>query len=117
MGAWIRWSCPWIQFVPGGAVCVRFYVRLLAPSIAAQLFGCFVLLDVGPYRLEGGGTRSGFYVAAEVDEGCSEVSEVSARRRVTPLHPHPRLAYRENVMPNRIGSTSEFEMLCNLALR
>ncbi len=44
------------------------YVRLLAPSIAAQTFGCFVLLDVGPYRLEGGGTRSGFYVAAEVDE-------------------------------------------------
>jgi hypothetical protein len=44
------------------------YVRLLAPSIAAQHFGCFVLIDVGPYRLEGGGTRSGFYVAAEVDE-------------------------------------------------
>ena len=36
------------------------YVRLLAPSIAAQLFGCFVLLDAGPYRLEGGGITSGF---------------------------------------------------------
>jgi hypothetical protein len=28
------------------------YFRLLAPSVAAQLFGCFVLLDAGPYRLE-----------------------------------------------------------------
>jgi hypothetical protein len=46
------------------------YVRLLAPSIAAQTFGCFVLLDVGPYRLVGGGTRSGFYVAAKSTRGC-----------------------------------------------
>src|SRR5579862_354589 len=35
------------------------YFRLLAPSVAVQLFGCFGLLDAGPYRLEGGET-SGF---------------------------------------------------------
>ena len=36
------------------------YFRLLAPSVAVQLSGCFVLLDAGPYRLEGGGVRSRF---------------------------------------------------------
>jgi hypothetical protein len=36
------------------------YFRLLAPSVVARLFGCFGLLDAGPYRLEGGGVRSGF---------------------------------------------------------
>jgi hypothetical protein len=36
------------------------YFRLLAPSVAAQLSGCFVLLDAGPYRLEGGGVRTRF---------------------------------------------------------
>lgn len=30
------------------------YLSLLALRVAAQLFGCFVLLDAGPYRLEGG---------------------------------------------------------------
>lgn len=69
-GAWVRGSCSWIQFVPGG---VRFYEQkvvvvlsshlvvashLLAPSVAAQLFRCFGLLDAGPYRLEGRGVTS-----------------------------------------------------------
>jgi hypothetical protein len=30
------------------------YFRLLAPSVAAQLFGCFVVLDAGPYQMEEG---------------------------------------------------------------
>ena len=34
------------------------YFRLWAPSVAAQLFGSFCLLDAGPYRLEGGGAIS-----------------------------------------------------------
>ena len=36
------------------------YLGLLALKVAAQPFGCFVLLDAGPYRLEGGGVTSGF---------------------------------------------------------
>jgi hypothetical protein len=36
------------------------YLGLLALSFAAQLSGCFVLLDAGPYRLEGGGGRRWF---------------------------------------------------------
>jgi len=36
------------------------YLGLLALRVAAQTFGCFVLLDAGPYRLEGGGVTGGF---------------------------------------------------------
>jgi len=35
----------------------------------------------GPYRLEGRGKKSVFYITAEVDEGCTEVLEVSAIRK------------------------------------
>ncbi len=45
------------------------YFRLLAPSVAAQLFGCFVLLDAGPYRLEGGGVTSGFILPLGLIDG------------------------------------------------
>ena len=46
------------------------YVHLLTLSIAAQLFECFVLLDVGPYQLEGGGITSGFILPLRLmDEG------------------------------------------------
>ena len=38
------------------------YLGLLALRVAAQLFGCFVLLDAGPYRLEGGGVTSSGYI-------------------------------------------------------
>jgi hypothetical protein len=51
------------------------YVRLLAPSIAAQLFGCFVLLGVGPYRLEGGGITSGFILPLRLTDKGEEESE------------------------------------------
>jgi len=83
------------------------YVRLLAPSIAAQHFG------VGPYRLEGGGTRSGFDVAAEVDEGVhrSVVSEVGAGRRFFAMMNAPSLSrcfviwhYAESVLVSRYGA-------------
>jgi hypothetical protein len=36
------------------------YLGLLAVRVVAQLFGCLVLLDEGPYRLEGGGVRCEF---------------------------------------------------------
>jgi hypothetical protein len=36
------------------------YLGLLALRVVAQPFGCFVLLDAGPYQLEEGGIRSGF---------------------------------------------------------
>ena len=49
------------------------YVRLLAPSIAAQLFGCFVLLDAGPYRLEGGGITSGLILPLGLMDGGKRV--------------------------------------------
>jgi len=39
------------------------YMGLLALRVAAQAFGCFVLLDVGPYRLEGERVTSR-YIAA-----------------------------------------------------
>ena len=45
------------------------YFRLLAPSTAAQLFGCFGLLDAGPYRLEGGGITSGFILPLGLMDG------------------------------------------------
>ena len=46
------------------------YFRLLAPSVAAQLFCCFVLLDIGPYRLDGGGETSGLILSlVRMDEG------------------------------------------------
>jgi hypothetical protein len=35
------------------------YLGLLALRVAAQLFKWFVLLDAGPYRLEGGGVTNG----------------------------------------------------------
>lgn len=43
-------------------------VRLLAPSIAAQLFGRFGLLDAGLYQLEGGGITSGFIIPLRLME-------------------------------------------------
>jgi hypothetical protein len=43
------------------------YLGLLALRVAAQLFGYFVLLDAGPYRLEGGGATSGFILPLGVD--------------------------------------------------
>lgn len=48
------------------------YFRLLASSVAAQLFGCFGLLDAGPYRLEGGGA-GGVYIAAGLMDGGGRV--------------------------------------------
>jgi hypothetical protein len=45
------------------------YFRLLVPSAAAQLLGCFVLLDAGPYRLEGGGVRRVYIAAGLMDGG------------------------------------------------
>ncbi len=59
------------------------YVRLLAPSIAAQLFGCFVLLDAGPYRLEGGGITSGFILPLRLmDKGGRKSQRERAKRGV-----------------------------------
>ncbi len=46
-----------------------FTFAFLALSIAAQLFGCFVLLDAGPYRLEGGGVRSGLILLVGLMDG------------------------------------------------
>ena len=44
------------------------YLGLLALRVAAQLFGRFVLLDEGPYRLEGkGGRRVDLYAAGLMD--------------------------------------------------
>jgi hypothetical protein len=49
------------------------YLGLLA-LVAAQPFGCLVLLDEGPYRLEGGEVRSEFILPlslkwSQVEEG------------------------------------------------
>jgi hypothetical protein len=41
------------------------YSRLLAPGVAAQLSGCFGLLDAGPYRLEGGGVTGEFILLVD----------------------------------------------------
>lgn len=45
------------------------YFRLLAQSVAAKLFGCFGSFDAGPYRLEGGGVRSGLILPLGLMEG------------------------------------------------
>jgi hypothetical protein len=45
------------------------YFRLLAQNVAAQLFGCFGLLDAGPYRVEGGGVTSGFVLPLGLMDG------------------------------------------------
>ncbi len=45
------------------------YFRLLAPSVAAQLFGGFGFLGAGPYRLEGGGVTSGFILPLGLMDG------------------------------------------------
>jgi hypothetical protein len=45
------------------------YLGLLAVRVVAQLFGCFVLLDEGPYRLEGGGVRCEFMLPLTVEGG------------------------------------------------
>ena len=44
------------------------YFRLGAPSIAARLLEGFVLLDAGPYRLEGRMAKKWVYIAAGADE-------------------------------------------------
>jgi hypothetical protein len=44
------------------------YLGLLALRVAAQLFGYFVLVDAGPYRLEGGVT-SGFILPLGLIDG------------------------------------------------
>jgi hypothetical protein len=49
------------------------YLGLLALRVAAQLFGCFVLLYAGPYRLEGGGVRSGFILPLGLMDGGKRV--------------------------------------------
>ena len=42
----------------------------LALTVAAQLFGCFVSLDAGPYRLEGGGVTSEFILPLGLMDGA-----------------------------------------------
>ena len=61
-----REVCAWIRYTCLAALLLMIsqrkrqrerptYFRLLAQSVAAQLFGCFGLLEVGPYRMEIGG--------------------------------------------------------------
>lgn len=38
MDAWIRYSCPWIQFVPGGAVGVYLYEKMVDVLVLASAF-------------------------------------------------------------------------------
>jgi hypothetical protein len=46
------------------------YLSLLALRVAAQLFGCFVLLNAKPYRLDKGGVTSRFILPPGlIDEG------------------------------------------------
>jgi hypothetical protein len=57
------------------------YFRVLAPSVGAQLFGCFGLLDAGPYRLEGGGITSGFILPVGLMDGGGRKSRRESARR------------------------------------
>jgi hypothetical protein len=61
------------------------YLGVLALRVAAQLFGCFVLLDAGPYRLEGGERTSGFILPLGLTDGGTgrwKSQRYSARRGV-----------------------------------
>jgi hypothetical protein len=59
---WIR-QFHWPRFMHDPSLDRRSLPSRLALT---NSFGCFVLLDAGPYRLEGGGETSGF-IAAGVD--------------------------------------------------
>jgi hypothetical protein len=57
------------------------YFRLLAPSVAVHFFGCFGLLDAGPYRMEGGVT-SRFILPLKLMDGGGRKSERGDRATV-----------------------------------
>jgi len=50
---------------------------------AAQLFGCFVLLDAGPYRLERGGQEVGLY--CRWVDGRRQIEESEGAARTGPI--------------------------------
>jgi len=56
------------------------YLGLLTLRVAAQLFGCFVLLDAGPYRLEAGGVTSGLILPLGLMMDGGESQRVQAGR-------------------------------------
>jgi hypothetical protein len=59
------------------------YLGLLALRVTAQLFGCFVLLDAKPYRLEEGAVTSGFVLPPGLmNKGGRKSQRCSARRGV-----------------------------------